>query len=107
MLRVSCDGCGKELQPGKDHHVVKIEVFTARDPAELTEADLDDDHLEAVAELLQQLEQAEDSLSPEPACRNLRYDLCSACRTRYLRDPLGKEQSPPKEAPQKFEFSPN
>jgi len=101
MLRVTCDGCGKELRPGEDHHVVKIEVFAMHDPAELTEADLDEDHMEAVGELLQQLEDSDMSVDLEPACRNLRYDLCGECRKRYLKDPLGREAST------KFQFSKN
>src|SRR4051812_7256635 len=101
MLRVSCDGCGKELRPGHDHFVVKIEVYAAQDPAQLTEEDLDDDHLEAVADLIRQVEESDDPESVEPATRHLRYDLCPACRTRYLRDPLSKEAS------QKLHFSEN
>lgn len=101
MLRVTCDGCGRELQAGEDHHVVKIEVFAAHDPAELTEADLDQDHMEAVGELLRQLEESEAEVEVEPACRRLRYDLCGRCRSRYLRDPLGRETAP------KCQFSKN
>src|SRR5689334_12666344 len=57
MLHVTCDLCGKELRPGEDHHyVVKLEVFAAHDPAEITEADLDDDHMEAVSQLLREME---------------------------------------------------
>ena len=101
MLRVICDGCGKELRPGEDHHVVKIEVFAAHDPAALTEADLDEDHMEAVGELLRQLEEADGPIELEPPSRHLRYDLCGDCRKRYLRDPLGREAAP------KFHFSKN
>lgn len=105
MLRVTCDGCGKELRPGedrsKDHYVVKIEVFAVRDPSELTEDDFDADHMEAVSELLQQLDGTEDPLDLEPAAKHLRYDLCGECRKRYLRDPLGREAST------KFQFSKN
>lgn len=101
MLRVTCDGCGREVRPGEDHHIVKIEVFAARDPHQLTEEDLDEDHLEAVAEILVQAEQAGEEIELEPRSKQMRYDLCCACRKRYLRDPLGRETS------QKFHFSPN
>jgi hypothetical protein len=101
MLHVTCDGCGKELRPGEDHHVVKIEVFAARDPAELTEADLDEDHMEAVGELLRRMEEADEQIEVEPASCNRRFDLCCDCRKRFLRDPLGRE------ANQKFQFSKN
>ena len=101
MLHVTCDGCGKELRPDEDHHIVKIEVFATRDPHELTEADLDQDHMEAVSELLRQQEESEEEVELEPATRHMRFDLCCTCRKRYLRDPLGRDTA------QKFHFSPN
>jgi hypothetical protein len=101
MLHVTCDWCGKEVQAGDQHFVVKIEVFAAQDPAELTEADLDEDHMEAVSQLLQEMDDLETVPSLEPVSRHLRYDLCLGCRSRYLRDPLCKE------AAQKFHFSEN
>ena len=91
MLHVTCDGCGKQLRPDDEHHVVKIEVFASRETPALTDDDLDQDHLEAVAELLREAEEAEVEIRPEPRSAHLRYDLCCSCRTRYLRDPLGRE----------------
>jgi hypothetical protein len=103
MLHVTCDLCGKQLAFIQDHrYVVKIEVFAAHDPAEITEADLDQDHMEAVSQLLRD---EEDSLiDPDlsaPAYKNLRYDLCPECHKKFLRDPLGRE------AAQNFDFSEN
>jgi hypothetical protein len=102
MLHVTCDLCGKELCPGHDQRfVVKVEVFAAHEPAKITEADLDDDHMEAVSELLREMEENEDPDQVEPAYRHFRYDLCPECHKRFLRDPLGKEGA------QKFDFSKN
>ncbi len=101
MLQFTCDCCGKKLRSGEDHHVVKIEVFAARGPAALTEADLEEDHMEAVSELLRDMEEMGDSEAPEPTTRHHRYDLCPECCKRYLRDPLGRD------AAQKFDFSEN
>jgi endogenous inhibitor of DNA gyrase (YacG/DUF329 family) len=103
MLHVTCDLCGKEVQPGEDQrYVVKIEVFAAHDPAQLTEADLDEDHMEAVSELLREMgdELADPNLA-EPVYKNFRYDLCPECQKKFIRDPLGRE------AAQKFDFSKN
>ena len=105
MLHITCDLCGKELRAGQDHYVVKIEVFAKHDPAQLTEADLEEDHMEAVSQLLRELDDEEVAEVIEPARHNLRYDLCPECRERYLRDPLNKELN--KEAAQKFDFSEN
>ena len=93
MMHFTCDQCGKELVPGEDDRfVVKIEAFAAQDPAQLVEADLDDDHMEAVSELLKDLEGGDGDLElPEP-CKHFRYDLCADCHARFVRDPLAKEQ---------------
>src|SRR5437868_6269532 len=92
MLHVTCDLCGKQLQAGEDHHyVVKIEAFAAQDPAELTEADLEEDHMEAVSELLRDMEDNPAEAELAPAHKNFRYDLCSDCHVKFVRDPLGKE----------------
>jgi hypothetical protein len=105
MLHVTCDLCGEELQAGQDHYVVKIEVFAKHDPAELTEADLEEDHMEAISQLLREMDDQEAADAIEPARHNLRYDLCPECRKRFVRDPLSKNLN--KEAAQKFDFSEN
>jgi len=101
MLHVTCDGCGKQLEQSAERHVVKIEVFATREPLALTDDDLDQDHLEAVADLLRRAEEADEELCLEPRSAQFRYDLCCSCRKRYLRDPLGRETSA------KLHFSPN
>lgn len=103
MLHVTCDQCGKLMRPGDDdRYVVRIEVFTPHDPAELTEDDLEADHMEAISELLRDIEDnLVDPQDLEPARHQFRFDLCPGCRNKFLRDPLGKE------AAQKFHFSKN
>jgi hypothetical protein len=103
MLHVTCDLCGKLISPGDDQrYVVKLEVFAAHDPAKITEADLDEDHMEAVSELLREIEENPDNPDlTEPAYKNFRYDLCPECHKKFLRDPLGKDMA------QKFHFSKN
>jgi hypothetical protein len=105
MLHVTCDLCGQELRAGQDHFVIKIEVFAKHDPSQLTDEDLDEDHMEAVSQLLRELSEEELADAIAPSRHNLRYDLCPDCRERYLRDPLCK--TPNKEAAQKFDFSEN
>ncbi len=103
MLHITCDLCGKGLNPGQDdRYVVKVEVFAAHDPGKLTEADLDDDHMEAVSELLQDMAgQEEETDAFPPASKHFRYDLCPNCHQKFVRDPLSKENA------QKFDFSKN
>ncbi len=101
MLHITCDLCGKELQASTDHYVVKIEVFAAHDPAGLTEADLDEDHVEAVSQMLRELEEVDDPDEMDPGSRQFRYDLCPTCRKKFVQAPLTKEPA------QKCNFSEN
>jgi hypothetical protein len=82
--------------------VVKIEAFAAHDPNEITSADLDEDHMEAVGQLLRDMDDetlaSTDIVEPY---KNFRYDFCPDCHQKFLRDPLAKETA------QKFEFSEN
>ncbi len=102
MIHVTCDHCGKVIRPNQDrHYIVKLEVFAAHEPGGLTEEDLDADHLEAVSEMLCEMEETGEVESPPAGTQERRYDLCSGCRERFLLNPLGKEQA------QKFDFSEN
>lgn len=98
MLHFSCDLCGKDLLDSNARYVVKMEVYAAHDPSEMTEDDLDVDHLEEISQLLSD----EDSVpaEPAPAFKKLHYDLCPSCHRRFLANPLGRES-------QKFDFSAN
>jgi hypothetical protein len=86
---------------GDRRYVVKVEVFAAHDPAELTDADLDVDNMEEVSQMLSEEESAADVADLAPAFKQFRYDLCPDCHAKFLRDPLNKE------AAQKFHFSKN
>ncbi len=93
MLHITCDLCGKELHPEEDvHYVVRIEAFPSRDPREITEADLEDDHLEAISKILQEMEDNPEAAPLAEPTKNFRYDLCGKCHLRYVRDPLGRGQ---------------
>src|SRR5262245_22085112 len=99
MLHFSCDLCGKDLTDGTDgRYVVRMEVYAAHDPAQLTDADLSDDQLEAVGQLLRDGDDAD--LEPVAAFKKLQYDLCPICHKKFLADPLNREA-------QKFDFSEN
>jgi hypothetical protein len=108
MRHFSCDLCGKSLTPGSDaRYVVRVEGFAAVEPAVLTEADLDTDAIDAMADLLEELDDAE-QLDEAPAAgddlpANARreYDLCPCCYRKLLADPLGLESR------RKLQFSQN
>jgi hypothetical protein len=92
MVHFTCDLCGKDLTASGDpRYVVKIEAFAGFDPNEITEDDLDDDHMEAVSQLLQRDETLGADEFTRPVHKGFRFDLCPACHERFLKDPLGKE----------------
>jgi hypothetical protein len=101
MMHFSCDLCGKQMASGaRARFIVKMEVFAANDPAELTDEDLDADHLDEISQVLSDDETAADE-ELAPAYKKLRYDLCPACHKKFLGDPLGRETA------NKFDFSEN
>lgn len=102
MVHFTCDLCGKDLtECGESRYVVKIGAFPGFDPTEITEDDLDEDPMEAVSQILQR----DEGLGSEELANSLRkgfrFDLCSACHGKFLKDPLGKEFIRP------FDFSKN
>ncbi|MFM8734463.1 MAG: hypothetical protein ACKOC8_04630 [Pirellulales bacterium] len=94
MLHYSCDVCKRPITLGTDvRHVVKIEVFPAVEDqgCSCPEAAGDEDHLEDMQELLERLD--DDAIADlDDATRSLRFDLCDACRNRFVRNPLGVKQ---------------
>ena len=92
MVHFTCDLCGKDLTASGDpRFVVKIAAYAGFDPTEITEDDLDDDHMEAVAEILQRDEGLSSEELDAQLYKGFRYDLCPACHERFIKDPLNRE----------------
>jgi hypothetical protein len=95
MLHYSCDACKRPIKTDTDvRHVVKIEVFPAVedqscgcDEAESLAADAD--NLEEMQDLLERLDESDEATGFDDATRSLRFDLCDACRQRFVKNPLG------------------
>lgn len=91
MRHFSCDLCGKDMTANTDpRYILRMEVFPAHNPDELSAEDLDQDQVDAMAEMLEELEQGTESPSAVPACRKLEYDLCPGCHRKFVADPLGR-----------------
>jgi hypothetical protein len=102
MVHYTCDLCGKDLTASSDpRYVVKISAYAGFDPNQITEEDLDDDHMEAISELLRHDEGCSCSEVGAPAFKGFRFDLCAACHGKFLKDPLGRELV------RSLDFSPN
>ena len=92
MLHYSCDLCGKELLVEEDlRYVAKIEVFAAYDPLEITEEDLEEDHMEEISQLIKQMDDMDDQELEDQVYKSFRFDLCPECHKKFLKDPLSRE----------------
>ncbi len=101
MIHYSCDCCKRPLDPERDlRYVVKMEVYAAMDPTD-DEIDGDRDHLQEIQDILQRMEDGEDEAVSDDVYQQLRYDMCSDCRTKFLSNPL------PRDAAKQFIFSNN
>lgn len=101
MMHFSCDICGKDMtRAGAERYVLKMEAFAASDPAELTDDDLEADHVEEMGRLLSDLEETDGEPQLPPTSKKLRFDLCPGCFRKFANDPLGREAA-------KFDFSSN
>ena len=100
MIHFTCDLCKRTLDQDVDlRYVVRMEVYAALDRSGVA-IDSDRDHLEEIVDMLEAGDELDPSLSGE-AYQLMRFDLCSECRKRFLRDPLGRRLT------QQLDFSQN
>jgi hypothetical protein len=88
MVRIECDGCGRELKKGALRYRVKIDVRAAYDKLELTLLDLVRDHREELSNLVEQMKDKDPARLEEQIYKGYSYDLCPPCHAAYIRDPL-------------------
>ena len=92
MVHFTCDLCGKDLTASGDpRFVVKISAYAGFDPTQITEDDLDDDHMEAVSQLLRRDEELCRRGVRAQLSKEFRFDLCPCCHVKFLKDPLGRD----------------
>lgn len=101
MIHYTCDYCKRPLETEHElRYVVRMEVYAAMDESEDT-PDLDADQLQDVEDMLEGLSEANDEEFEAAIYKQLRFDLCSECRERFMRDPIGRQIST------HFDFSEN
>ena len=100
MIHFSCDCCKRPLDPNRDlRYVVRMEIYAAIDDDEECEGDRD--HLQEIQDILEGLDDGEESDLAGDVYQQLRFDLCTDCRQRFLRDPMGRKPAT------QFDFSKN
>jgi hypothetical protein len=72
-----------------------MEIFAAMDTVA---DDDDDDHLQEIQDIIEHLDDVEDEQIDEEVCQQLRFDLCPECRSKFVKNPLGRGSFPSKVA---------
>jgi hypothetical protein len=98
MHGLICDRCGATLLVDADvRYQVKIEVYAAYDPLEITPADLQRDLESEMAAALEAAEALDPQTLENQVYKRFEFDLCPDCQKKFLRDPLGS--NPPEDLP--------
>ena len=101
MIHYTCDCCKRPIDSQSNlRYIVRLEVYPSLDPTE-EEPSEDRDHLLELQDILEHLEDTEDSQVCEELYHLAQYDLCDDCRQRYIKNPLGRPEA------HHLDFSPN
>ena len=93
MKGLVCDRCDATLLLDSDvRYLVRIDVYAAYDPLEITRDDLERDFEAEMRDLIASMEARDPQELQDEVHRRFEFDLCPACQKRFLRDPLGKER---------------
>lgn len=88
MIHYTCDCCKRLIDPERElRYVVRLEVYASLDPT-ADDAEDDRDHLQEIQEILERLD--DDEQLSDDVYHHSRHDLCSECRNRYVKNPLGR-----------------
>jgi hypothetical protein len=93
MIHYSCDCCKRPLSNDDLRYVVRMEVYAAFDQNPFAETDNDRDHLQEIQDILQRADDAHDDAIGPDVYDQMRFDLCSDCRKKFVKHPLGREVS--------------
>jgi hypothetical protein len=94
MAGFCCDLCGKPLLVDEDvRYIVRIEVFAAYDPMELTSCDIEQDHLREIRELTERMAAMDPKELEDQVYQRMTFDLCPVCRKTYVKEPLPKPRN--------------
>ena len=93
MQGLGCDRCNATLLLDSDvRYLVRIDVYAAYDPLEVTRDDLERDFESEMRALIASMEERDPDELQDEVHRRFEFDLCPACQKRFLADPLGKER---------------
>ncbi|MCA9238598.1 MAG: hypothetical protein KDA37_00285 [Planctomycetales bacterium] len=92
MIHYTCDGCQRKINPEEEiRYVVRLEVYAAFDAGD--EPDAERDHLQEISDILEEIEDLDSEQVGPDVYQQVRYDLCSDCRKKFLCNPIGRVTS--------------
>ncbi len=87
---MKCAICGKKLEKGKLRYILKINTYAAYDTLEIKLEDLLKNYDTEIKKLLTSLKKKSKKTLEEEIFKNFKFNLCRNCRTKYIKNPLGK-----------------
>ena len=95
MIHYSCDRCKRVIESEEElRYVVRMEVRAAFDGVGGADDDHDDrDHLLEVHEILETVDIIDEDGVAEEVYQQLKFDLCPECYRKFIKAPIGKENS--------------
>ena len=92
-----CEMCGKTLLVDEDvRYIIDIRVYAAYDPMEITEEDLQKDHIAEMQRIIEILEKRDPQEVQDEVFKQMVFHICPDCRKRYLKTPLPSPPNPEK-----------
>jgi hypothetical protein len=91
MIHYSCDCCKRSLSDEDLRYVVRMEVYAAFEQNPFQEIDNDRDHLHEIQDILERADDLNDDAVAPEVYDQMRFDLCSECRKKFVKHPLGRE----------------
>ena len=88
MVTHICDRCGRPIEKGQLRYTVRIEVFAAADPLEITLDDLLRDTRREMDEALEECEKLTEEELMRDVYVQFQFDLCPSCQKSYVTDPM-------------------
>ena len=85
-----CDRCGETLLADSDvRYKLKMEIFAAYDPMEVSPSDLKRDLESELSSLITEMEKMDPQKLEDQVYKRFDFDICPECQEQILRNPLG------------------
>ena len=88
-----CDRCRRRIPGGSLRYIVKIQVYAASDPLEITDEELRRNHAAEIQALLRQCEDMTEEELMRDVWVEFNFTLCRPCQKEYLARPAPLQAS--------------